>query len=151
MVRRRFESPEDLEAAWEEYKEHCNNQAVLTHDFSSKNSEFVSKVLQRAITYTIEGFCVFAGISRVQFYETYANGKDEFANIVVRMREECEIDARAKFELGVIPTQLAGLWMSKHGYSLKTDNQINADITVNLADQIQAARERAKRANESGE
>ena len=151
MVRRRFESPEDLETAWEGYKEYCNDQSVLTHDFSSKNSEFVSKELKRSITYTIEGFCVHAKISRAQFYETYANGEQSYADIVTRMREECEIDARAKFELGIIPTQLAGLWMSKHGYSLKTDNQINADITVNLADQIQAARERAKRANESGE
>jgi hypothetical protein len=151
MVRRRFESPEDLEAAWAEYKEYCNNQTVLTHEFSGKNSQFCTAELKRSITYTLEGFCVFANISRVQFYETYANGKDEFANIVVRMREECEIDARAKFELGVIPTQLAGLWMSKHGYSLKTDNQVSADITVNLADQIQAARERVKRADDSGE
>lgn len=151
MSRRRFERPEDLEAAWEEYKRYCDNQDVLCHEFSSKNSEFVSSVLRKSITYTIEGFCVYSGISRVQFYETYAHGNEEYANIVARMREECEVDARAKFELGLIPTQLAGLWMSKHGYSLKTDSQVNADLTVNLADQIQAARERAKRASGSGE
>lgn len=146
MGKRRFETPKDLEAAWEEYKAFCDNQNVITHEFSAKNSQFCTAELRRAITYTIEGFCVYSGISRVQFYETYANGKDEFANIVTRMKEECEVDARKKFELGLIPTQLAGLWMSKHGYSLKTDNQVSADITVNLADQIQAARERAKRA-----
>lgn len=148
MSKRRFERPEDLEAAWEEYKAFCDNQNVITHEFSAKNSQFVTATLKRAITYTIEGFCVYSGISRVQFYETYANGNEEYANIVARMREECEVDARAKFELGLIPTQLAGLWMSKHGYSLKTDSQVNADLTVNLADQIQAARERAKRAGE---
>ena len=93
---------------------------LFRSDFSAKNSEFVSKELKRSITYTIEGFCVFAGISRASFYERYAK-EERFADIVTRMKEECEVDARAKFELGVIPSQLAGLWMSKHGYSTKTE------------------------------
>lgn len=117
---RKFGSVKALETAWEAYKAHCDNRMVLTHDFSAKNSEFVSKELKRSITYTIEGFCVFVGISRAAFYEHYAREK-KFADIVTRMKEECEVDARAKFELGVIPSQLAGLWMSKHGYSTKTD------------------------------
>ncbi len=117
---RKFGSVKALETAWEAYKAHCDNRMVLTHDFSAKNSEFVSKELKRSITYTIEGFCVFAGISRASFYERYAN-EERFADIVTRMKEECEVDARAKFELGVIPSQLAGLWMSKHGYSTKTE------------------------------
>ncbi len=117
---RKFGSVKALEVAWEAYKAHCDNRMVLTHDFSAKNSEFVSKELKRSITYTIEGFCVFAGISRASFYERYAN-EERFADIVTRMKEECEVDARAKFELGVIPSQLAGLWMSKHGYSTKTE------------------------------
>ena len=41
------------------------------------------------------------------------------------MREECEVDARMKFETGQIPTQLAGLWMSNYGYTTKTDNNTN--------------------------
>ena len=117
---RKFGSVKALETAWEAYKAHCDNRMVLTHDFSAKNSEFVSKELKRSITYTIEGFCVFAGISRASFYERYAN-EERFADIVTRMKEECEVDARAKFELGVIPSQLAGLWVSKHGYSTKTE------------------------------
>lgn len=117
---RKFGSVKALETAWESYKAHCDNRMVLTHDFSSKNSEFVSKELKRSITYTIEGFCVFIGISRSSFYQIYGEDK-RFSDIVTRMKEECEVDARAKFELGVIPSQLAGLWMNKHGYSTKTE------------------------------
>lgn len=126
---RMFKTPEELAAMWEWYKADCDNQMVLTHDFSAKNSEFVSKELKRAITYTIEGFCVYIGISRQSFYDTYANDPD-FADIVTRIRESCEVDARKKFELGLIPSQLAGLWMSKHGYSTKTDNTVTGALPV---------------------
>lgn len=117
---RKFKSAKALETAWEQYKAWCNDQKVLTHDFSAKNSEFVSVELKRSVTYTIEGFCVWAGIARSIFYSTY--GEDErFSDIVTRMREECEVDARMKFELGVIDTRLAPLWMSRHGYGAKVD------------------------------
>lgn len=105
---RNFKTVKQMEKKWEEYKAYCDNQMVLTHDFSSKNSEFVSKELRRSITYTIEGFCVFAKIPRSTFYQTYASD-DTFSDMVTRMKEECEVDARSKFELGIIPTQLAGL------------------------------------------
>ena len=120
---RKFRSVKALEEAWEAFKLDCDNQMVLTHDFSSKNSEFVSKDLKRSVTYTIEGFCVFAGISRTSFYENYAND-EHYADTVTRMREECEVDARKKFELQIIPSQLAGLWMSNYGYSMKNDSNI---------------------------
>lgn len=118
---RKFKTAKALETAWEEYKAWCNDQKVLTHDFSAKNSEFVSAKLKRSVTCTIEGFCVWAGISRAAFYERYV-GDERFADIVTRMREECEVDARMKFELGVIDTKLAPLWMSRHGYSTKMEN-----------------------------
>lgn len=126
---RKFNSEKALAKIWEEYKADCDNQLVLTHDFSSKNSEFVSKELRRSVTYTIEGFCVYAGISRAAFYERYADN-DEFADIVTRMKEECEVDARKKFELSIIPSQLAGLWMSKYGYTTKTDTNVSGDLTI---------------------
>lgn len=134
---RKFSSAKKLEEAWEEYKADCDNQMVLTHDFSAKNSEFVTAELKRSITYTIEGFCVFSGISRAAFYERYANNP-KFADIVTRMKEECEVDARKKFELEVIPSRLAGLWMSKHGYSTarpeeKSDGGEDGVIIVNDA------------------
>lgn len=133
---RKFKSVKQLEEAWEAYKLYCDNQTVLTHDFSSKNSEFVSKELKRSITYTIEGFCVFAGISRAAFYERYADN-EKYADTVTRMREECEIDARKKFELQVIPSQLAGLWMSNYGYTTKADTNIySLDAEKNKLDDL---------------
>lgn len=48
---RNFKTVKQMEKKWEEYKAYCDNQMVLTHDFSSKNSEFVSKELRRSITY----------------------------------------------------------------------------------------------------
>lgn len=124
-----FRTPEELEETWDAYKADCDSQMVLTHDFSSKNSEFVSKELKRSITYTIEGFCVFAGIPRSAFYDTYA-GRKRYSDIVTRMKEECEVDARKKFELQVIPSQLAGLWMSKYGYTTKQDNNISGSLDI---------------------
>ncbi|MGN1481791.1 terminase small subunit [Porcipelethomonas sp.] len=126
---RKFKSAKQLEEAWKAYKADCDNQMVLTHDFSSKNSEFVSKELKRSITYTIEGFCVFAGISRAAFYEYYGDNP-KYVDIVTRMKEECEVDARKKFELQMIPSQLAGLWMSKHGYTTKTDTNVSGSVPV---------------------
>lgn len=130
---RKFSTPKKLEEKWKEYKEYCDNQLVLTHDFSSKNSEFVSKELKRSITYTIEGFCVYSGISRAAFYEYYAEN-EKFIDIVTRMREECEVDARTKFELSILPPQLAGLWMSKYGYTTKVeeDTKLNSEVTINI-------------------
>ncbi len=126
---RKFKTAKALGTAWETYKEYCDNQIVLTHEFSSKNSEFVSKELKRSITYTIEGFCVFSGISRSAFYQHYAEN-EKFVDIVTRMKEECEVDARKKFELQVIPAQLAGLWMSKHGYTTKQDTNISGSLDI---------------------
>jgi len=126
---RRFKTVKQLEETWEAYKNDCDNQMVLTHDFSAKNSEFVSKELKRSITYTIEGFCVYAKIARQDFYATYADDK-RFCDIVTRMKEECEIDARKKFELNIVPSQLAGLWMSHYGYSTKTDTNLTVPDPV---------------------
>lgn len=126
---RKFKSAKELREAWEEYKTDCNNREVLTHDFSSKNSEFVSAKLKRSVTCTIEGFCVYIGIPRQDFYSTYSEDK-KFCDIVTRIREECEIDAREKFELGIIPSQLAGLWMSKYGYTTKQDTNINGSLDL---------------------
>ena len=123
----KIKTPEEMEQQWDNYKSDCDNQEVLTHDFSSKNSEFVSAKLRRSITYTIEGFCVFVGISRQQFYGHYAKMK-KYTDIVTRIREECEVDARKKFELQVIPSQLAGLWMSKYGYTTKVENNVSGTL-----------------------
>lgn len=123
---RHFKTPAALERAWEDYKKYCNTRKVKVHGFSSKNSMFVTEEVEKTVTYTIEGFCVWAKIPRSAFYATYAE-KEPFSDIVTYMREECEVDARDKFELGMIPTQLSGLWMSKYGYTTKTKEQEAAD------------------------
>ena len=125
---RKIKSVKALEEAWEEYKDKCDNKKVVAHEFSAKNSEFVTDVLRRSITYTIEGFCVFIGLARSKFYETYAED-ERYRDTVTRMREECEVDARTKFETGQIPTQLAGLWMSNYGYTTKTEAKANVTGT----------------------
>lgn len=124
---KKISSPKKMEELWTAYKKDCDDQKVLAHEFSSKISGFISAELKRSVTYTIEGFCVYAGISRQAFYKNYAND-DRYVDIVTRMREECEVDARKKFELQVIPSQLAGLWMSKYGYSTKQETNVSATL-----------------------
>ena len=70
---------------------------------------------------------------RKAFYEYYAEN-EKFVDIVTRMREECEVDARTKFELSILPPQLAGLWMSKYGYTTKVeeDTKLNSEVTINI-------------------
>jgi hypothetical protein len=130
---RKISSTKKMADLWEKYKEFCDNQMVMSHDFSQKQSEYVSAELKKRITYTIEGFCVFIGLTRSAFYDTYE--KDEkYSDMVTRMREECEVDARKKFETGELPPQLAGLWMSRHGYTTKTDTSLDTtDMGLNIS------------------
>jgi len=124
--KRKLKTDKELQDAWEAFKFKCDNRIVLTHEFSAKNSEFVSKDLQRCTTYTINEFCEFIHLTRSAFYANYAN-KETYKDTVTRMQEECENDARKKFELGVIPTQLSGLWMSKYGYTAKTETNLSGE------------------------
>ena len=132
---RKFKTEKALSAAWEEYKAWCNSQEVLAHEFSAKNAKFVSEKLKRRVTYTIEGFCVYIGLNRQAFYATYADN-EKFQDVVMRMKAECEVDARMKFELGEIDTRLAPLWMSKHGYSAKPPEDSSAEGGVQIFDDL---------------
>ena len=128
MSKRKIESPEQMEQLWEKYKEYCDNYQVTQTEFSGKESRFVAGTVKRPITYTIEGFCVYIGLARSKFYETYAES-EEYRDIVTRMRDESEADVRKKFETGTIPTQLSALWMSKFGYATKQQTDINASMS----------------------
>lgn len=130
-----FETVEQLEEVWEKYKDQCDNKKVLFHEFSSKDAKYISARLKHGVTYTIEGFCVFAGISRSKFYADYAD-TDEYRDTVTCMREECEVDARTKFELGIVPPQLAGLWMSNYGYTTKTEGNVQVKNSVKIVDDL---------------
>ena len=130
MSKRKIESPEQMEQLWEQYKAECDNVMVNETQFSGKESKFVTGKVKKSITYTVEGFCVYCGIARANFYACYAE-KEEYRDIVTRMREESEQDVRRKFETGCIPTQLSGLWMSRYeGYSTKQQIDVNANVTA---------------------
>ena len=128
MSKRKISSPEQMEQLWENYKEYCDNYQVTQTEFSGKESRFVAGTVKKPITYTIEGFCVYIGLARSKFYETYAES-EEYRDIVTRMRDESEADVRKKFETGTIPTQLSALWMSKFGYATKQQTDINASMS----------------------
>lgn len=127
---RKIKSAAEMERLWDEYKAYCDNQSVLTHEFSAARAEFVSEELKKKITYTIEGFCVFLKLSRTAFYDYYASD-GRFVDLVTRIREECEMDARGKFETGQIPSQLSGLWMSRYGYGVNNNVKVDAEELVN--------------------
>lgn len=128
MSKRKIESPEQMEQLWEKYKDYCDNYQVTQTEFSGKESRFVEGTVKKPITYTIEGFCVYIGLARSKFYETYADS-EEYRDIVTRMRGESEADVRQKFETGTIPTQLSALWMSKFGYATKQQTDVNASMS----------------------
>lgn len=126
---RKIESPEVMEQLWEEYKAYCNNHTVKVTEFSNKEGRFIEGIVNKPITITIEGFCVYVGLARSKFYEHYADSV-EFGDIVTRMKQESEQDVRTKFETGTIPTQLSGLWMSRYdNYNQKQQIDLNARVS----------------------
>lgn len=127
---RSIKSPEHMAELWEEYKEYCNNQTTVKTEFSAKEGRFIEGIVKTPITATIEGFCVYIGIARKNFYETYDN-LEEYRYIVSRIRAESEQDVREKFEREVIPGKLAGLWMARYeNYSQKQDINVNGNMSV---------------------
>lgn len=126
---RKIESPEQMEQLWEEYKVYCDNRDVRVTQFSSKLGEFITDTVKKSITYTLEGFCVYIGMARCRFYDTYDNNED-YRDVIARIREESEQDVRGKFEAGIIPSQLSGLWMSRYeGYNTRQQVDVNATVT----------------------
>ena len=125
-------TPEDMERLWDEFKADCDNAVVVRTEFSQKDSDFVTREIPSPISYTILGFCLDKlKMSRQNFYETYKKDP-KFDKVIARMTDECEKDARRKFENGSINTRLAGLWMSHYGYSTQIREDINADNSVNV-------------------
>ena len=131
--KRKFGSAAALEKAWLEYKDYCDKKTVVTTSFSQKSGEFVTAVIPHPITYTIKGFCAFVGMTESGFYDLY--DKDEkLVLVIARMKQDCENDAREKFENGTIDSRLAGLWMSHYNYTTKTDATVAANAGVTIID-----------------
>ena len=125
-------TPEDMLRLWDEFKEDCDNAVVKRTEFSQKDSDFITREIPSPITYTVKGFCLNKLLMTEQnFYETYKKD-NTFESVIARMRDECEADARRKFENGSINSRLAGLWMSNYGYSTQIREDINADNSVNI-------------------
>lgn len=123
-----------LAEKWQAYKEHCDSHTVQRTEFSQKEARFITQEIPNPITYTIKGFCNFIGMTEQNFYKTYEhNPKVEL--VIARMREECELNARARFEDGSIPTQLSGLWMSRYdGYTTKQEQKVTGTQQVVIVD-----------------
>lgn len=131
MAPRKIKSPKQLAKAWDDYKDICDNSYVARTEFSQKNGVFVTQPVPSSISYTIEGFCVYLGLGRQNFYGTY--DKDPaYHDIITRIREECEVDVRKKFEKGILNAKLAPLWMSKFGYTTKAEEKVDADTNLTI-------------------
>lgn len=127
---RKIKSPTEMARLWEEYKAECDSYLVTVNEFSQRTGTFATADLRKKISYTIEGFCVFLKLPRSSFYATY-NEDPRYQDVVARIREECEVDTRSKFETGQIPPQLATLWMGKFGYGANASVKLNAEDLVN--------------------
>lgn len=142
---RTFKSPDELAESWEEYKKWADGQTVKrvtkrTVKSGSNPAETITIKENKSapVTYTKTAFCIFCGIGTRAFAQTYESDP-EFSRIVEMIEDEIEQDARRKFEQGVISSKLAGLWMSKHGYSLKSDKTQEHKIDNNLLDTLKNA------------
>ena len=112
---------------WCDYRKFCDEYTVKRTEFSQKLGVFVTETVPNPITYTIKGFCKYIGMTEANFYKTY-DKNSKFESVIARVREECEIDAREKFETGVINSKLAGLWMSNYGYTSKTQSEVSGAV-----------------------
>ena len=129
---RTFKTSSDMLKAWEAYKEQCDNATVVQTTFSQKDGKYITEKIPHPITYTLKGFALSAGMTENNFYETYRN-KEEFGLVIACMKEECETDARSKFENGTIDSRLAGLWLSRYGYTTNVEQKVDADMTLNVS------------------
>lgn len=132
---KKIKSPKAMEEAWEAFKAFCDNKTVIRTEFSQKTSEFVTAIVPAPITYTIKRFCSFVGMTETNFYVTY-DRNEKFKSVIAYMKEECENDAREKFENGTINSRLAGLWMSNYGYSTKSESKEEIKNSVVIVDDL---------------
>ena len=124
-----FKTSKKLEAAWEEYKQKCDTNTVKVWEYNKNTKKWVETEIVKPVTYTIEGFCVWSGLTRQAFYKNYMENEG-FVDMATRLREECEVDQRQKFETDTINPKLAGLWMGRWGYSSKPEERNEASGTV---------------------
>ena len=133
--KKKINSATAMAEAWEQYKAVCDSKTVTRTEFSQRTSSFVTAVIPSPVTYTIKGFCIYIGMTEQNFFATYTKNK-KFELVIARMKEECEADARQKFENGTINSRLAGLWMSHYGYSTKSESKEEIKNSVVIVDDL---------------
>ena len=75
-----IKSPMQMLKQWEKYKERCDNRDIVVFDHNKKTGDYDVNEIIRSVTYTIEGFAVFLGMTKQNFYSTYSkNPKFELA------------------------------------------------------------------------
>ncbi|MCF0106933.1 MAG: hypothetical protein HUJ53_09235 [Holdemanella sp.] len=126
-----FKTPQDMLDAWNRYKEHCNTRTVVQTVFSQKDGKFVSSEVPHPITCTLKGFSSYMGMDESTLFKTYTENKN-FKSVIACMKQDCENDAREKFENGTLDSRLAGLWMSNHGYTTNVEQKVEADMSLDI-------------------
>lgn len=130
--KRIFSAEKAMWEKWEEFKKYCDSKTVTRTEFSQRTSEFITAVIPAPVTYTIKGFCVYIGMTEQNFYATY-NKNPAFESVIGRMKDECEADAREKFENNTLNSRLAGLWMSNYGYSTNVTADVDTDMDLKVS------------------
>lgn len=135
MMQRKFKSPEDMLATFEEYREKCASHTVKRTAFSQSLGRHVTDEIPSPITCSINGFCVFAPIDKKNWDGTYKSDP-AYEDVIAYIYQYCEADAREKFEDGTIPPQLAPLWMGAYGFSTKQVQDIKGGVPVVIKDDL---------------
>ena len=132
---RKIGNPDEMWTEWLAYKFDCDNhmkpQTVL-----DKAGNARTVLVSAPLTHTIEGFCLFLGITTSSFDRTYRSDED-YKEMIELMELDTHIDARSKFEDGSLNPKLAALWMGRHkGYSTKQETEITGGVPVVIVDDL---------------
>ena len=120
----KFRTPKSMWDAWCDYKVDCDGRTKKQTTFSQREGRHITEEVPAPVSYSIRGFCVWIGMTEQNFYATYKDSnKDKFECVIARMLTECEIDTKEKLETARIEPRLAGLLLSKYGYSTTVEQK----------------------------
>lgn len=135
----RFETPDDLAIAFEEYKEWAAANPWLKQDFIRTGADAGSIVeLRTERPLTEVEFAIFCGMSRVGLQEYGRDSRPSYSCIYKRIKDEMSAN---RVSGGLVGAYNANLVARIDG--LKEHSEIDHTITDNLADRISSARKRA--------
>lgn len=101
-----FKTPEELQAACDEYFQWCQDNPLIEHGVISTKMGIQNIEIPKVRVFTAGGLCMYLGISK-QTFENYQN-KDAFVETVTRAKE---IILNQKFEnaaCGLLNPQFIG-------------------------------------------